>query len=157
MRRYWLLKSEPSSFSFDDLCSRPGATEHWDGVRNFQARKFLKEEIRVGDRAFFYHSNIKEPAVVGIVEVEREGYPDWTALDPQNEHFDPRSTSAHPIWYMIDVRAVAKLPRPVTLGELKSLPSLAGMVLLSRGRLSVQPVREEEWRIILRLAGCEDM
>jgi len=157
MRRYWLLKSEPSSFSFDDLCKRPDRTEHWDGVRNFQAQKFLKEEIRVGDRAFFYHSNIKEPAVVGIVEVVREGYPDWTALDPQSDHFDPRSTPVHPIWYMIDVRAVAKLPRPVTLAELKTLPPLTGMVLFSRGRLSVQPVREEEWLFILRLAGSEEI
>src|SRR6266542_3989953 len=119
-RRYWLLKSEPSSFSFDDLWNRPERTEHWDGVRNFQARKYLKEEIRVGDRAFFYHSNIAEPAVVGIVEVVREGYPDWTALDPGSEHFDPKSTPQHPIWYMVDVRAVAKLPRPVTLSELKA-------------------------------------
>lgn len=153
--RYWLLKSEPSSFSFNDLCARPDQTEHWDGVRNFQARNFLRE-MKVGDKAFFYHSNIPEPAVVGIVEVVRAGYPDWTALDPKGEHFDPRSTTEHPVWYMVDVRAVMPLPRPVTLAEIKTQKPLAAMPLLSRSRLSVQPVREEEWNFILYIAGCDD-
>jgi predicted RNA-binding protein with PUA-like domain len=151
--RYWLFKSEPSSFSLADLKSRPGATEQWDGVRNFQARNLLRDEIKVGDLVLFYHSNIPEPAVVGIAEVVKEGYPDWTALDPQGAHFDPRSTPEKPIWYMVDVRFVRELPRPVTLSELKGIPSLAGMTLLSRGRLSVQPVRAEEWSEIMKLGG----
>src|SRR5690242_20664684 len=141
-RRYWLMKSEPSCFSFDDLKARPDSTEHWDGVRNFQARGYLKDEMRSGDRAFFYHSNIADPAIVGIVEIVKAGYPDWTAFDPQGEHFDPRGTREKPLWYMVDVRYIAPLPRPVTLRELKGVPELSEMVLLKRGRLSVQPVRE---------------
>ncbi|UFS72565.1 EVE domain-containing protein [Geomonas sp. RF6] len=155
-RRYWLMKSEPSCFSFDDLKARPDSTEHWDGVRNFQARGYLKDEMKVGDRAFFYHSNIADPAIVGIVEVVKAGYPDWTAFDPENEHFDPRGSKEKPLWFMVDVRYVAPLPRPVTLRELKGVPEVGDMVLLKRGRLSVQPVREEEWRAILRLAGMQE-
>ena len=155
-RNYWLFKSEPSSFSLDDLKSRPGATEHWDGVRNFQARNFLRDQVKVGDLVFFYHSNVAEPAIVGIAEVVKAGYPDWTALDPQNSHFDPRSTPDKPTWYMVDVRFVRELPRPVTLSELKGIPALSGMALLNRSRLSVQPVREEEWFEILGIAGMKD-
>jgi predicted RNA-binding protein with PUA-like domain len=151
----WLFKSEPSSFSLDDLKSRPDATEHWDGVRNYQARNFLRDEIKVGDLVFFYHSNIAEPAIVGIAEVVKPGYPDWTALDPQNPHFDPRSTPEKPTWYMVDVRFVRELPRPVTLAELKGIPTLSGMALLNRSRLSVQPVTGAQWSEILRLAGVK--
>jgi len=152
-RNYWLFKSEPSSFSLEDLKNRPDATEHWDGVRNYQARNYLRDQVRVGDLVLFYHSNIAEPAVVGIAEVVKSGYPDWTAFDPENSHFDPRSTPDKPAWYMVDVRFVRELPRPVTLSELKTVPSLSGMALLNRSRLSVQPVRQEEWAEILRLAG----
>lgn len=155
-RNYWLFKSEPSSFSLDDLKNRPDATEPWDGVRNYQARNFLRDAIQVGDLVLFYHSNIEEPAIVGIAEVVKAGYPDWTAFDPQNSHFDPRSTAVKPVWYMVDVRFVRELPRPVTLSELKGIPSLSGMALLNRSRLSVQPVREEEWSEVLRLAGIEE-
>ena len=154
-QNYWLFKSEPSSFSIEDLKSRPDQTEHWDGVRNYQARNLLRDQIRVGDLGFFYHSSIAQPAIVGIAEVVKGGYPDWTALDPQSSHFDPRSTPEQPIWYMVDVRLVRELPRPVTLAELKSIPSLSEMALLKRSRLSVQPVREAEWLEILRLAGVE--
>jgi len=152
---YWLFKSEPSSFSLDDLKNRPDATEHWDGVRNYQARNFLRDQIKEGDQVLFYHSNIAEPAVVGIAEVVKGGYPDWTAFDPGNPHFDPRSAPEKPTWYMVDVRFVRELPRPVTLSQLKTIPELAGMALLNRSRLSVQPVREEEWAEILRLAGVD--
>ena len=152
-RNHWLFKSEPSSFSLDDLKSRPDATEQWDGVRNYQARNFLRDQIKAGDLVFFYHSNIAEPAIVGIAEVVKEGYPDWTALDPENSHFDPLSTPEKPIWYMVDVRFVRQLPRPVTLAELKGMPALSGMALLNRSRLSVQPVREAEWFAILKLTG----
>jgi predicted RNA-binding protein with PUA-like domain len=150
---HWLFKSEPSSFSLDDLKNRPDATEHWDGVRNYQARNFLRDSIKPGDLVFFYHSNVAEPAIVGIAEVVREGYPDWTAFDPENVHFDPRSAPEKPVWYMVDVRFVRELPRPVTLAELKGVPALAGMALLNRSRLSVQPVSETEWAEILQIAG----
>ncbi|WP_136515467.1 EVE domain-containing protein [Geomonas edaphica] len=153
MPNYWLFKSEPSSFSLDDLRSRPDATEHWDGVRNFQARNFLRDQIKVGDQVFFYHSNIAEPAVVGLAEVVREGYPDFTAFDPASKYFDPRSNPEKPTWFMVDVRFVRALPRPVTLAELKTIPELSEMALLNRSRLSVQPVRKEEWDRILKLAG----
>jgi predicted RNA-binding protein with PUA-like domain len=152
-QRYWLFKTEPSCFSFADLQERPDATEPWDGVRNFQARNFLRDDVQVGDSILFYHSNIPEPAVVGVAEVVRAGYPDWTARDPEGEHFDPKSTVENPIWYMVDVRAVAPFPRPVTLAELKMHPGLTGMVLLTRSRLSIQPVTEQEWRIIVEMGG----
>lgn len=152
-RRYWLFKSEPSAFSFEDLKSRPDGIEHWDGVRNFQARSYLRDEVQEGDGVLFYHSNIPEPVIVGIAEVVRAGYPDWTAWDPQSDHFDPRSTEAKPLWYMVDVRYVEAFPRPVTRSELKTIPELANMVLFRNSRLSVQPVSEEEWRLILRLGG----
>ena len=148
---HWLLKSEPSCFSLTDLKNRPDSTEHWDGVRNYQARNFLRDQLKLGDLAFFYHSNITEPAIVGIAEVVREGYPDWTAFDPQNDHFDPKSTPEKPIWYMVDVRFLRELPRPITLAELKEVPTLSGMPLMNRSRLSVQPVGEDEWTEIMRI------
>lgn len=155
-RRFWLFKSEPSCFSFDDLGNRPDGTEHWDGVRNFQARNLLRDEIKPGDGVLFYHSNVTEPAVVGIARVVNEGYPDWTALDPAGEHFDPRAGRDNPIWYMVDVRYVRPLVRPVTLAELKMHPEVADMVLLQRSRLSVQPVTPAQWEFILRLGGIHE-
>lgn len=154
-RRYWLFKSEPSGFSLEDLKNRPDATEHWDGVRNFQARNYLRDEVKVGDGVLFYHSNIAEPAVVGIAEVVRAGYPDFTALDPQSDHFDPRSTPDKPTWFMVDVRFVRELPRQVTLSELRTIPELAGLPLLNRSRLSIQPVPEAAWSLILKLGGVQ--
>jgi predicted RNA-binding protein with PUA-like domain len=151
--RYWLFKTEPSCFSYDDLERRPGRIEHWDGVRNFQARNHLRYDVKAGDSVLIYHSNVPEPAVVGIARVVRSGYPDFTACDPAGEHFDPKSSHDNPIWYMVDVRAERRLTRSVTLAELKSIPMLAGMVLLSRGRLSIQPVTKEEWVTILDLSN----
>lgn len=154
-RRYWLFKSEPSTFSFEDLKACPGQTEHWDGVRNFQARNYLRREIRVGDQVLFYHSSIPEPVIVGIAEVVRAGYPDWTAWDPASPHFDPRSTEAKPLWYMVDLRYLQAFSRPVTRSELKTIPELKEMVLLKKSRLSIQPVRPEEWQTVLRLGGLQ--
>jgi predicted RNA-binding protein with PUA-like domain len=151
-RRYWLFKSEPGCFSFDDLKNCPDMTGQWDGVRNYQARNLLRDEIKPGDLGFFYHSNIPEPAIVGIVEVVREGYPDWTARDPEGEHFDPKSSAENPIWYMVDVTYVRPLVRPVSLDEIRKHPALSGMELVKRSRLSVQPVRSEEWEYLLHLA-----
>ena len=154
-QRFWLFKSEPSSFSLEDLKNRPHATEHWDGVRNYQARNYLRDEVQIGDRVLFYHSNIAEPAIVGIAEVVKAGYPDFTALDPESDHFDPRATPEKPTWYMVDIRFLRELPRPVTLAELKDIPALSGMPLLNRSRLSVQPVTEAAWQTILQLGGVQ--
>ena len=154
-QHFWLFKSEPSSFSLADLKNRPGATEHWDGVRNYQARNYLRDEVQVGDRVLFYHSNVPEPAIVGIAEVVKGGYPDFTALDPQGNHFDPRSTPEQPVWFMVDIRFVQELPRPVTLSELKGIPELSNLPLLNRSRLSVQPVTEAAWSLILKLGGIQ--
>jgi predicted RNA-binding protein with PUA-like domain len=153
---YWLFKSEPGSFSFEDLHNRPGMTEPWDGVRNYQARNYLRDAVKPGDLVLFYHSNIPEPAVVGIAEVVRGGYPDHTAFDPGSAHFDPKSSSAAPVWYMVDVRYVAAMPRPVTLEQIKGNPLLAAMPLVRRSRLSIQPVTPEEWRTILAMGGMAD-
>ncbi|MEI6206342.1 MAG: EVE domain-containing protein [Desulfuromonadales bacterium] len=152
---YWLFKTEPGCFSFDDLKSRPDMTEPWDGVRNYQARNFLRDTIKVGDQVLFYHSSIPEPAVVGLAEVTRGGYPDSTALNPNGEHFDPKSSIANPIWYMVDVRYLESLPKPVTLEKIKSNPLLAEMPLVKRSRLSIQPVSTEEWCIILGLGEVD--
>jgi predicted RNA-binding protein with PUA-like domain len=153
-QRFWLMKSEPSCFSFADLQARPDGVEHWDGVRNFQARNFLRDEIKVGDGVLFYHSNIPEPAIVGVARVVRSGYPDFTARDPGNEHFDLRATDAAPIWYMVDVQAVAALPQPLTRQMLMVHPLLGSMAVLKRGnRLSVQEVTPEEWRAVLASGG----
>lgn len=152
--KYWLLKSEPDEFSIDDLESRPNQTEHWDGVRNYQARNFMRDEMRVGDRAFFYHSNCKEPGIVGTMRVARSAYPDHTAFDPRDKHFDPKSDPDSPRWFMVDVSFEEKFDRVITLRELKehSDLELKGFPLLRRGnRLSVMPVSAAHWRFILSL------
>jgi predicted RNA-binding protein with PUA-like domain len=150
-RQYWLMKSEPDMFSLDDLKSRPKRTEHWDGVRNFQARNFLRAMKR-GDLAFFYHSSCPEPGIAGIVEIVREAYPDFTAWDPKSEYHDPRSTAERPLWYMVDVRYKRRLERLIPLAELRTNRKLKNLPLLARGsRLSVMPVSAAEWRAILEM------
>jgi len=151
--RYWLFKSEPSCFSFQDLQARPDATEHWDGVRNFQARNFLRDEIAVGDQVLFYHSSIPEPAIVGLCSVVRAGYPDHTALDPAADHFDPKASPDKPIWYMVDVRADQPLPQPIPLATIRQHPLLQEMPLVNRSRLSIQPLTADQFRILLKLGG----
>lgn len=149
---YWLMKSEPETFGIDDLQNRPGQTEHWDGVRNYQARNMMRDMMKVGDGVFFYHSNCDEPGIAGIAEIVREAYPDFTALDPGNKHFDPKSSPDNPRWFMVDVRLVRKLQRTITLKELKNHPELQDLALLKRGnRLSVIPVNEQQWQSILEL------
>jgi predicted RNA-binding protein with PUA-like domain len=151
---YWLVKSEPEAFSFDDLTGSPKQTTYWDGVRNYQARNTIRDDIKRGDLVFFYHSATDPTAIVGICEVVREAYPDHTAFEPDDPHFDPKSNKDAPTWYMVDVRAVRPFPRPVTLAELKATKGLGKMVLLQRGsRLSVQPVSAKEWKTICALAG----
>jgi len=145
------MKSEPDVFSLDDL--KAAGTDHWDGVRNYQARNIMRDEMQLGDRAFFYHSNCAEPGIVGIMEIARAGYPDHTAFNPDDPHYDPKSDRDKPRWYMVDVRYLRHLPRVVALRELKSHPELAGMPLVRRGnRLSVMPVTEDQWHFILSLA-----
>jgi len=156
-RRYWLMKSEPGCFSIGDLAACPNGVSHWDGVRNYQARNLLRDEIAVGDGVLFYHSNIPQPAIVGLAQVVSRGYPDHTALDPRSDHFDPRASEANSIWYMVDIKYVAELPDPLTREHLRRHPVLAQMEVLKKGnRLSVQPVTEEQWRIIMDMAALED-
>lgn len=144
---YWLMKTEPSAFSIDDL--QKTGTECWDGVRNFQARNHLRA-MRMGDLAFFYHSSEEPIGVAGVCDIVREAYPDHTQFDPASKYFDPRSTPERPRWYMVDVRFVEKFPRVLTLRELKEIPGLERMLVTQRGvRLSVQPVGDAEWAIVL--------
>jgi predicted RNA-binding protein with PUA-like domain len=151
-RRHWLVKSEPDTFSFDDLLASPKRTTGWDGVRNYQARNHMRDGMKRGDLVFFYHSSTDPTAIVGVAEVAREAYPDPTALDPKHPHFDPKSKADAPAWMMVDLRAVEPLTRPVTLAELKGTKGLERMVLLQKGsRLSVQPVSPEEWDIVYAL------
>ena len=149
-RRYWLIKSEPGVFSFDDLLAAPKQTTGWDSVRNSTARNFLRDGMKRGDLAFFYHSNAQPSAIVGICEIAREGRPDPSAFDPTHEYYDAASDPKTPAWFMVDVRAVSALARPVTLHEIKADPTLSQMVLVKLGRLSVVPVSHHEWEAVIR-------
>jgi len=149
---YWLMKSEPSAFSIDDLKSMPNRTEHWDGVRNYQARNMMRDQMKVGDRAFFYHSNCKVPGIVGLMEVVREGYPDHTAFEPDSKYFDEKSDPNNPRWYMVDIKYLRHTRRVISLAELKAHAALENMPLVRRGnRLSIMPVSKNEWDFILSL------
>lgn len=152
-KKYWLVKSEPSVFSIDDLAKSPMQTSCWDGVRNYQARNFMKN-MAVGDHVLFYHSNANPPAVAGIAEVVKPAYPDPTQFDKKNRHYDPGSDPSSPRWEMVDIKYVRKFSHPVTLDQLRKEINLKRMVLLQKGsRLSVQPVRPLEWRLILSLVS----
>ncbi|KAF9212232.1 hypothetical protein BGZ59_007060 [Podila verticillata] len=149
----WLMKSEPDTFSIDALINSPDSTSHWDGVRNHEAKNLMKNLMKVGDRVLFYHSNTKEPGIVALAEIVREGYPDHTAFDPKSEYYDEKSTKEDPRWFMVDVKFTRKFKRIVTLKELQKYKDkeLSGMKLLNRGRLSVQPVTGQEMDFILSL------
>ena len=150
---YWLLKSEPDMFGIDDLAKCQRRTEHWDGVRNYQARNYLRA-MRRGDQAFFYHSSCAAPGVYGVVDIVRAAYPDPSADDPQSPYYDPRSTGDNPRWFMVDVRLQRKLKRPVSLSQIKQTRALRKLPLVQRGnRLSVMPVSPTEWATILKLTG----
>jgi len=153
---HWLLKTEPDCFGIDHLKALPKRIAPWDGVRNYQARNFLRDEMNKGDLAFFYHSSCAEPGIAGIVKIVRAGYPDHTAWNPDSEHFDPKSSPTHPIWYMVDVQWVREFRNPVTLAALRQNPALKGMNLLQRGnRLSVLPVTAREWNTILKMESAK--
>ncbi|MDD5462994.1 MAG: EVE domain-containing protein [Methylococcales bacterium] len=149
---YWLMKSEPDTFSISDLYKKSNQIEHWDGVRNYQARNMMRDAMKLGDQVFFYHSNCAVPGIVGIMEVVKEGYPDFSAFDPDDPHFDAKSDPAHPRWMMVDVKYVKTLCRIITLQELKGYPELADMALIRRGnRLSIMPVSPYQWAFILAI------
>ena len=148
----WLMKNEPDAYGIDDLMAEPDLTTTWDGIRNYQVRNLFRDDFKVGDQAFFYHSNVKEPGIVGIMEVVKEAYPDHTAFDPDERYYDPKSDPDNPRWLMVDVKFVRKLDRVITLAELRQHPELADMRILQKGnRLSVTPVAKEQWDFILGL------
>lgn len=150
-KRYWLFKTEPESFSWEQLENSPDQTTHWGGVRNYQARNVLRDDISVGDEVLLYYSSVEPMAVIGICEVMRAGYPDFSQFDPNSNDFDRGAQEADPRWYMVDIAAREKFTRPVLLSEMKELAGLERMALLQRGsRLSIQPVTPDEWKIVVK-------
>lgn len=156
---FWLMKTEPDTFSFDDLVACKNRTEPWDGIRNYQARNFMRDQFKTGQEVFIYHSNTKVPGIVGIAKVVREAYPDHTALDPQGKYFDAKSLEKGASrWVMVDVQATHRFKRLVSLQEMKEIPQLQDMALLRRGqRLSIQPVSQDEWSLIKSLGGVSKL
>ncbi len=157
-RRYWLFKSEPSAFGIEHLAKASKQTAPWDGVRNYQARNFLRDDVQVGDQVLFYHSREKPLGIFGTMEVVKRGYPDHTAFDPQSKYFDPSSQPETPRWYMVNVKLIQRFPEPLTREQLAANKATAGMLVMKRGmRLSIQPVTAAEWRAVHHLAGiaCE--
>jgi predicted RNA-binding protein with PUA-like domain len=149
---YWLFKSEPNCYAFADLLAAPDRTTGWDGVRNFQARNFLRDEIKVGDGVLFYHSSAEPPAIAGVAKVVRAAHPDPTAFEPKADHYDPKSDPDNPTWYQVAIRAVRAIDPPLGLPQLRTVSALAGMELLRKGsRLSIQPVSAAEWDSVLAL------
>jgi predicted RNA-binding protein with PUA-like domain len=152
-KKHWLLKSEPDCFSIDDLAAAPAQTTCWDGVRNYQARNFMRDDMKTGDQVLYYHSNAKPPHLAGTSTVVRESYPDHTCWDKNNDHYDPKSTQLEPRWFMVDIQLAEKFAETLSLEELRSIEALADMVLLQKGsRLSVQPVKKKEFDTIVKLA-----
>lgn len=147
---YWLMKTEPSCFSIDDLEKKQ--VEHWDGVRNYQVRNFIRDEMKLKDQTFIYHSSCAEPGIVGIAEISTKAYPDFTAFDSHHEHYDPKSDPANPRWWMVDVKFVRKFTVTLTLGMLREREDLHDLIILRRGnRLSITPITPAQWRIILAM------
>ncbi len=150
--KYWLFKSEPEAFSLQDLKNSKNGTTYWNGVRNYQARNFMRDEMKSGDKALFYHSSTDIPAAVGVCEIVKEGYPDFTAFDPDDHHYDPKSKKDSPAWYMVDIKFVEEFNSPVSLQQIKENPKLQNMRLVQRGnRLSVMPVEEAEFKEIVKM------
>jgi len=148
--QYWLMKSEPSEYSIDHL--KRDNVEHWDGVRNYQARNMMRDQMKVGDLAFLYHSNCNEIGIVGIMTIHKEGYPDHLAFDPKDKHYDPKSDPEKPRWFMVDVKYKRKMKRVISLQELRDTKGLEDMALVRKGnRLSVMPVSKDEWNLILAM------
>ena len=155
-RRYWLFKSEPTNYSFQDLLGEEDKTAEWDGVRNYQVRNFMRDDMKAGDGVLFYHSSAKPTAVVGTATIVKEAYPDSTAWEPGAKYYDPKSNPDDPTWLMVDIQADQAFNRPVTLQEIKQNPNLQGMMLVKRGvRLSIQPIAKEDWDEIVGLGKGE--
>ncbi len=151
---YWLMKSEPDVFGIEHLKKMPKKTEHWDGVRNYQARNMMRDDMKKGDPVFFYHSNCAEPGIVGIMDVVREGYPDHTALNPEGKYYDPKSDPDNPRWFMVDIRYRRMTKRLISLRELKGYKALEDCPLVRKGnRLSIMPLTKKQWDFILGLEG----
>lgn len=152
--KFWLVKSEPDVFSWDDLKNSKNQTTYWDGVRNYQARNYLRDQMKKGDQVLFYHSNTDPLAVMGVCEVVREGYPDHTQFDPDSNHYDPKADPDNPTWYMVDIKLKKEFKHPVTLDEIKSNPKLKNMKLIQRGnRLSVMPLTKQEFDEIIKMGS----
>lgn len=150
---YWLFKSEPAAYSFFDLWAEPDRTTGWDGVRNYQARNFLRDQVAVGDQVLIYHSNADPPAIAGVAKVVAPGHSDPTQFDPADSHYDAKSTRSNPTWFQVTIKAVRAIEPPLGLPVLHAVPDLAGMELLRKGsRLSIQPVSAEHWRVVMNLA-----
>lgn len=152
-RRYWLMKSEPYVYDIDDL--ERDEVEMWDGIRNYEARNTMRDDMQIGDRAFFYYSNVKPPVIAGEMEICSESYPDPTQFDPESKYFDEKSSESDPRWQLVDVKFVRKFENPVTRDEMKEDPLLSEMQLFKRNRLSITEVTEEEYKRLLELAGVE--
>lgn len=151
--QYWLMKSEPDVFSIDDLANMPDQKDHWDGIRNYAARNYMRDDMRVGDQVLFYHSNAKPPHVAGLAEIVSEPYPDHTSWDPESHYFDPKSSPDNPRWVMVDVQFRKKFNTVVPLPDIKANPALENMMLRTHGRLSISKVKPEEWAEVLQMAG----
>ncbi|GGZ50974.1 EVE domain-containing protein [Paraglaciecola chathamensis] len=151
--QYWLFKTEPDAFSIDDLAARPNQTEHWDGIRNYQARNFLRDQVKQGDKVFIYHSSCKEVGIAGLAEVVKEAYPDHTQFDPESHYYDPKSSPENPRWVMVDVTFIEKFPDVLALKKIKTMPEISEVGLVKKGhRLSIMPVNEQEFSALLAAA-----
>lgn len=155
--KYWLLKTEPNTYSWNNLIKEKGKRTSWEGIRNYQARNYIRDEMKIGDLAFIYHSAIKPTAIVGIAEIIKEAYPDYFAFKPDHKYYDPKSKQENPNWFMVDIKAKRVLDSEITIDELKNIPELKNMVLLNNTRLSIQPVTEEEWYIIVSLRKLQNI
>ena len=152
--KYWLMKSEPDVYSIHDLAAEPEQTDHWDGIRNYQVRNFFRDDVKVGDRAFFYHSRCDVPGIVGTMRIVKEAYPDHTAFDETEKYFDPKSDPDNPRWLMVDVQLECIFPEIISLAELRTHDPLSDMRVLQKGnRLSVTPVSKDQWDYIVGLSG----
>lgn len=151
--QYWLFKSEPDAFSIDELAARPEQTEHWDGIRNYQARNYLRDQVKLGDQVFFYHSSCKDVGIVGVAEVVRESYPDHSQFDPESKYYDPKSTQDNPRWVMVDVKFKQKFKQILSLQRIKAMPEISEIGLVKKGhRLSIMPVSKSEWQYLYKQA-----
>ena len=149
--QYWLFKTEPDAFSIDDLASRANQTEHWDGIRNYQARNFLRDQVKLGDKVFIYHSSCKDVGIAGLAQVTQEAYPDHTQFDPESHYYDPKSTIDHPRWVMVDVKFIEKFSTILPLKKIKTMPEISEVGLVKKGhRLSIMPVNEYEFSALLQ-------